>query len=293
MKRNPTLDALRGAAALLVFAAHAGGAYDSRIYSAMKNTFDLGQLGVVIFFLISGWIIPQSIAQGNRVFWLRRILRLYPLYWVSIFMLGGTLHAMLINLTMLQGLFGVPHINPGAWTLVIELAFYIAVTVIRAPPARIAMLCAIGQVATDLIMPLWDFSCLGYLSLIYCGSVLREKRDLIAVVCVVIVACAPRTLLIEPADTWARLVGFGVFWLAMRYSFAPRALVWAGERSYSLYLMHPIAMGLLPVILWLPGAISLSILTYVGIEKPAMAFARLLKPTSMPAPASAETTVRQ
>jgi peptidoglycan/LPS O-acetylase OafA/YrhL len=276
MKRDTTLDALRGLAALIVLAAHAGGAYDVRLYAAMKYTFDLGQVGVVVFFLISGWIIPQSIGRGAQVFWIRRLFRLYPLYWFSILLLSGALPVVLINATMLQGLVGVPPINPGAWTLTVEVLFYVAVTLFRAPAARMAPLFAIGQLAADLLLPLSVFPWLGYLSLIYCGGALREKRVVIAVLCVLIFAFAPRTLLDEPAYTWARVAGLGIFWLAMRYSFAPRALVWAGERSYSIYLMHPIAMGLLPAAFWFPGALVLATLTYAGIEKPAIMFARVL-----------------
>jgi peptidoglycan/LPS O-acetylase OafA/YrhL len=191
---------------------------------------------------------------------------------------------MLVNATMLQGMVGVPDINPGAWTLAIELLFYVVVTLFRAPAASMAPLFAIGQLAADVLLPLSVFPWLGYLSLIYCGGALREKRPAIAVLCVLVFALAPRTLLGEPAYAWARMAGLAIFWLAMRYSLTPRALVWVGACSYSLYLMHPIVMGLLPATFWVPGALVLSALTYAGIEKPAIAVGRWLTCASTPQP---------
>jgi peptidoglycan/LPS O-acetylase OafA/YrhL len=275
-KRDLHLDSLRGLAALLVFASHAGGAYDTHLYNAMQHTFDLGQVGVVIFFLTSGWIIPQSIGRGWRVFWARRFFRLYPLYWVNILLLGGALPVVLINLTMLQGFLGVPHINSAAWTLTVELAFYALVTIApKATPTRMILLLLTTQACLDLFTPsVWPMA--SYLAILYAGSALRERQPASALLCLLFVAFTPRAILGEPAHVWARVVGFGVFWLAMRYSFAPHALVWAGERSYSIYLMHTIAMGVLPVILWLPGTLALSALTYAGIEKPAIVLSHFL-----------------
>src|SRR5690348_14184757 len=72
------LDAARGLAALLVLACHGLG--------PVPGAARLGQVGVLLFLIVSGFIIPASLEQGgsNATFWLRRFFRLFPLYWLSI-----------------------------------------------------------------------------------------------------------------------------------------------------------------------------------------------------------------
>lgn len=53
----------------------------------LRNNFNLGRLGVIIFFLISGYLIPFSFKNKHKPiikFAISRIFRLYPLYWFSI-----------------------------------------------------------------------------------------------------------------------------------------------------------------------------------------------------------------
>lgn len=98
-------------------------------------------IGVVLFLVISGCIIPVSLERGgsNARFWLRRFFRLFPAYWLSIaigycYMLGGNNPPMeiapdntsgwLLNLTMLQGFLKRPNVWGVFWTLKIELVLY-------------------------------------------------------------------------------------------------------------------------------------------------------------------------
>ncbi len=48
--------------------------------------FRPGEYGVFVFFLVSGFIIPASLEKRGsvRAFWVGRVLRLYPLYWVAL-----------------------------------------------------------------------------------------------------------------------------------------------------------------------------------------------------------------
>jgi peptidoglycan/LPS O-acetylase OafA/YrhL len=142
------LDALRGLAAFAVILQHAGQNL-SPSYSAFAfSIFDLGNFGVTVFFLCSGFIIPISLErQGSlRSFWIRRFFRLYPLYWFCIVadLLLGYLSGwarypagffshpaayILANLTMFQNSIGFSDILGPAWTLPFELMFYIIVSI--------------------------------------------------------------------------------------------------------------------------------------------------------------------
>ncbi|CAM5339645.1 hypothetical protein SSTU70S_04052 [Stutzerimonas stutzeri] len=50
-------------------------------------SFDFGRIGVVVFFIISGFVIPASLrgprGEDCRQFLIRRLFRLYPLCWLS------------------------------------------------------------------------------------------------------------------------------------------------------------------------------------------------------------------
>jgi peptidoglycan/LPS O-acetylase OafA/YrhL len=108
--------------------------------------FQMGQFGVSLFFLCSGYIIPRSIEKKRtlREFWIHRFFRLYPLYWVSLFLalawgfthLGflpepfysNPLRSILANITMVQGLLGSPHALSPYWSLGFEMMFYWAMS---------------------------------------------------------------------------------------------------------------------------------------------------------------------
>ena len=109
----------------------------------ISAAIDTGRIGVILFFAISGFVIPSSLrAVGHqttsdalRVFFIRRVFRLYPAYWVSV--LGAALlglylmtpfssQTVWLNLTMIQAAFGVPDVMGLYWTLRLELIFYVA-----------------------------------------------------------------------------------------------------------------------------------------------------------------------
>ena len=90
-KRNPNLDALRGLAILLVFLFHYGGGLQSphlavRLLGYLTQT---GWTGVTLFFALSGFLITGQLWDALqsphphwlRNFYLRRALRILPLYY--------------------------------------------------------------------------------------------------------------------------------------------------------------------------------------------------------------------
>lgn len=150
--RFSPLDALRAIAAILVVWQHFSESF-LRIPGVAANgtgfydipwMVDFGRIGVVCFFLISGFIIPSSLKPGQadpiKGFAIKRLFRLYPAYWVSIlvaivvhhWMLGQDYSVLTVaaNTTMLQSLFGEKHILGLYWTLQIELIFYISCAIL-------------------------------------------------------------------------------------------------------------------------------------------------------------------
>ncbi|MFC7107853.1 acyltransferase family protein [Nonomuraea rubra] len=73
------LDALRGIGALAVVAEHLLPWF---LPALRPYWFSLGVYGILVFFLVSGYIIPTSLERHGdvRAFWISRFFRLYPLY---------------------------------------------------------------------------------------------------------------------------------------------------------------------------------------------------------------------
>ncbi|MDD2746869.1 MAG: acyltransferase [Acidithiobacillus ferrooxidans] len=168
--RLPLLQALRGLAALLVVYDHLVGMWprwhhlhwgpavfvNRWVFTPLGIMMHGGALGVALFFLLSGFVISMAAQRENRwQFFLRRALRIFPPFWVSVafiiamYGLLWTAHAwvggdwvgrlftppgllvsldishLLANVSLLNYLLGWPPINGVAWTLIIEALFYL------------------------------------------------------------------------------------------------------------------------------------------------------------------------
>lgn len=139
-RRLAQLDALRGIAALAVVLFHFTTRYDELFRHAQAPwlSFPLGYTGVNLFFVISGFVIFMTLERTVRPmdFVVSRFSRLYPAYWGAMLLTFALTHAiglpgrtvgweaLLVNATMLQGFFGVPHVDSVYWTLEVELLFY-------------------------------------------------------------------------------------------------------------------------------------------------------------------------
>jgi peptidoglycan/LPS O-acetylase OafA/YrhL len=153
-KRLAFIDTLRGIAVLAVLVQHVfevilekhpTGVYYGPLHDIFGYYMNFGRFGVVLFFFVSGFVIPFSFpdsATPVRDFTISRFFRLYPAYWTSI-VVGLTLVQLLdsksfplgqvaANVTMLQTFVNVPNLWVFYWTLAIELLFYVGCTILFA-----------------------------------------------------------------------------------------------------------------------------------------------------------------
>lgn len=242
--RFPLLDALRGIAAMWVFAFHY--TFSDQFQSVLPHLHAvtrMGHLGVPMFFVISGYCISASAASSlsrgepTRRFLYRRLRRIYPPYWFSVlvsvavpfivegisaiktgkfvmpdygfisYTVGDWL--MVVTLTKIFEPEWFTGINGVYWTLAIEVQFYLAVALAvmtRRLWRSLALVtfAAAGSLLFPGVLPSGVF--LPYWPTFAAGAVLFAYRDLI-----------PRWLFnAEP----------------------PRLLSTLGAMSYSLYLLH-------------------------------------------------------
>ena len=111
-RRLAWLDALRGIAALCVVYAHFGTRVLPQVHRAVYNVFDPGLYGVLVFFLVSGYIVPASLERRGSVrhFWLSRLFRLFPLF---VFAIAAVLHGRAPNVPVV-GIAGIDSGNAAA-----------------------------------------------------------------------------------------------------------------------------------------------------------------------------------
>ncbi|MFC4590509.1 acyltransferase family protein [Sphaerisporangium corydalis] len=134
------LDAVRGVGSTAVLMEH-------MLYRFLPGLrpywFNLGMYGVLVFFLVSGYIIPASLEHRGdvRAFWVGRFFRLYPLYLLVVALVLGLvalvplreavvpdLGTAAAHATMLVDVVGAAGVADTMWTLSYEMVFYLLVT---------------------------------------------------------------------------------------------------------------------------------------------------------------------
>lgn len=240
---------------------------------------NFGRFGVLLFFLISGYVIPFSFSGDLplRRFAVTRIFRLYPAYWLSLSMaalLGaGTSSTILLNLTMLQRAFQAPDVVGAYWSLYYELCFYglcgflfvagaLKKSSILALLAAISLTLHIELCLTDKLPPIWyeGFEFIGFM---LAGSVFRRAyldHDPVAmrwatpmVALLVITGLVGAGLIKSQAMNLnafmsVRAMGLSPILAVLIFQFSDRIrLDWPGMRyigkiSYSVYLIHGVVL---------------------------------------------------
>jgi peptidoglycan/LPS O-acetylase OafA/YrhL len=166
-RRFVFLDALRGIAAIGVATCHfvitpgMDSTYQATLTRPLYAVLSRGYLGVEIFFVLSGFVIAYT-QRGERItapyfgrFILRRSIRLDPPYWVTMAVMLALnlitvrsfhdanrsfpgISVVILNLLYLQNLTHVTGIVVVAWTLCLELQFYLVLTLVTALAQRAA-----------------------------------------------------------------------------------------------------------------------------------------------------------
>lgn len=144
--RSHTLDFLRGLAIAGVMAIHVSQSFPSNIH-AVDFTFVCGWVGVNVFYFVSAmtmclmWTQRTSETNPTRKFYIRRFLRIAPLFWLAIpvyLVINGTGPSynapngigplqVILTATFLHGFWpdSVNSVVPGDWSIAAEMTFYL------------------------------------------------------------------------------------------------------------------------------------------------------------------------
>ena len=358
LRRIANIERLRGLAALGVVLCHAAGQFYGvvRFSPGPERLIGwAGQVGVAVFFVVSGFCIRLPMARAlagdpgarldARRYLSRRARRILPPYWIAIAVsiavglvspiglldgahdpLGVGLHLVGLH-TLWPGSFN--SINGVFWTIGLEIQFYLVYLLLANRPATPAkglallVLAVAAYGAASLAIPsLSPWRMVGQQFVLatlwqwYVGAVLADLyvRHASAF------AAVPRGLAwAASAGAFVALFGLGlgdpvVAQVHLTYWALPLAAVAAvaaalmgrqpaergpldalGQASYSLYLLHPAALGLVVLAAraggwpaWLSagaavlGACAAALLSYLFVERPFLA-----KPAAALAPATA------
>jgi peptidoglycan/LPS O-acetylase OafA/YrhL len=276
------LDLLRGLASLAVCWFHLTRFHyntpDQRVFHRLRETGDYGWLGVEVFFVISGFVIPYSLYRGRyrvRDFFMylaRRIVRLDPPYlaaialilvlaWVSSLKSGRPFEIegepvgwarMLLHVGYLNIFTRYAWLNPSFWTLAIEMQYYLLMGLLfplliaRTLAIRlgtVAAMVASSVLAAPRVLPTAEpFTTFipGFLCLFLLGILTFQFRvGLIRLAEYVVAMLAIAAASIVTVGPLASLAGLGAIAVILAYS-GQLSIVprFLARISYSLYLLH-------------------------------------------------------
>jgi peptidoglycan/LPS O-acetylase OafA/YrhL len=235
-----------------------------------------GGAGVVVFFLVSGYIITAVLQRERCVeFLIRRAARIYPLYVIAVLAEYALqvpdqrvpVHTLLLQLSLLGDWTSTPYALAGVeWTLRLELVFYVVMAILKAlgwvdwrngaalPPIYATLVLMLFATRPWPTFTDWGVGGYGYVSLYFpfllVGSMLQlQERGVVrsattALFIVWVVVChyvglmrwQPRLL-----DLHFPLLALGLFlvlWRGRRLWPQSSWVLWLSELTYAIYLFH-------------------------------------------------------
>ena len=223
-----------------------------------------------MFFVISGFVLPWSLWRARYTlrsfgrFVARRVVRLDPPYLVSVLLVlalaaaapllpeGSTRSPITpidvaLHLGYVNAFFNDRWLNPVYWTLAIELQWYLLVGLVmpliasesaRTRALAIGVLCAAALLPDhpdaplrSIIVPFLGFFVLG-VGAFHRRAGLLSRRGLAMVI---VAGGAVAAYRVGPLSA---AIGTATTVLIAEVDMRPAALLWLGELSYSLYLVH-------------------------------------------------------
>jgi exopolysaccharide production protein ExoZ len=277
--RSRPMEGLRGIAVGLVFLQHycsqylAYGHVTGAAYLIAETFFRIGNYGVELFFVLSGYLIYGILLRRRPTFvdfMTRRARRLYPAFLVAL-LIGVLIDAMrpiakipegaeglfylAENIAFLPGLLPIAPLSSVNWSLSYEWWFYVTVTLLFstlgvATSRKVIRVGLISTFATVLV----GFSVLGFAAPIrglplFAGMILAETAVSIPdnIPILFVIGSMATTLTDLPAWGDELILSFSLYilcsatfytdgWISRLLSL--RYLRWFGNMSYSYYLVH-------------------------------------------------------
>jgi exopolysaccharide production protein ExoZ len=301
-KKLNSLQAGRGIAALMVVLYHANGRYGFGGRHLLGHIFSFGFAGVDFFFVLSGFIIAYTSfhligrENGLQVFARKRILRVYPIYWLYLTVAVFAGYFFYQDNHVLDNFWKTILLLPDhhfviatSWTLPFEIFFYFVFAlvvfsrwslVVVIPIAVISIINAVLQniggygifhdkLLNDLCSPFNVEFLLGFLSYKIYNKI--GKPVISSLLLLVVAAMVLEILYFKRADygeiyPGMRVLPFGLLAFAAVTAFAaldhldlfkaPAFLVTLGDASYTLYLIHANIFNFLYDQLFAPAKLS-------------------------------------
>ncbi|MDB4922670.1 MAG: Peptidoglycan/LPS O-acetylase OafA/YrhL, contains acyltransferase and SGNH-hydrolase domain [Mucilaginibacter sp.] len=287
---------------------------DFHVNFIIDYLINVGQQGVVIFFVISGFILPYSLYKKKYVlkdffsFLLRRSIRIDPPYWciIALPFIIGVLPISLLNLNsvLLHLFYLVPFVKGTNWflgvfwTLAIEFQFYLLLGIF------FPFLIRIKANVSILILICINIICI-LSKLNYHGVIIEQMSDFVigfiafmAYVkrisltkgLLVLFALSAYIMVSVSIKSGAVPLSVALFILLYKSQKEIKPLYFLGNISYSLYLIHfPLSLFLVGSIgshvtnksLLFGGCLLLSILSayifYLLVERYALKLSKMIK----------------
>lgn len=257
-------------------------------FLSMHFSTYLGTIGVSLFFVTTGYLMPLMMQRYSRKeFLVNRIFRIFPTLFVSVLLTWGFLHLyggekfflnnFFHSIFLTFGFWGVSAIVPVLWTLVIEMFFYALCFMMGEFTLKKLLFAVVGVSLVSLAVHFWHIVGLEYsvkyMLIILVGSALHfltlKKRDIYKSIGLLAVACGAWFLVFnftEPSTPYGSIstmvivlfvMLFFLFYPVMSKPF----IKLLADIVYPMYLLH-FTFGL-TVMIWVKTYISVNPYTMI------------------------------